>query len=444
MALNPNIILQGQQPQITQPNPIDQYSKGLQLKTLLGQNQIQQQGLADDQSQRQALTESGGDPAAYLKALASGGNYKAYQAALKAQQDQQKVQADIAHVNAQTGQATAATQKTQQEVKFNAATQHAQKLSMVQSPQDAVQYIDEGIDQGVFPASARDKMLQNLSASPSLDAWKAQSAQGAIPVLERFKQDAENSRNQLNNLTSRQNNESTNATTQRGQNLNDARQREANTMNMSKPFEVSAQDGSKVLVQQDKQGNITPVQGYLPKSGTPKALTDSQSKAALFGSRMQASGDILDQLSQQGINKSIPGSQIGYGVGTVVNALSPADFQKLDQAKRDFVNATLRRESGAAIADSEFDNANKQYFPQQGDSKAVIEQKRQNRQIATRGVQAEIPNEQREGLVNQIIGNQSSSQKGGMATPIKTADDYAKLPSGTTYIDPSGQTRRKP
>jgi len=36
----------------------------------------------------------------------------------------------------------------------------------------------------------------------------------------------------------------------------------------------------------------------------------------------------------------------------------------------------LRKESGAAIAASEFDNAEKQYFPQPGDSDQVISQKR--------------------------------------------------------------------
>ena len=54
--------------------------------------------------------------------------------------------------------------------------------------------------------------------------------------------------------------------------------------------------------------------------------------------------------------------------------------QKVEQAQRDFINAALRVESGASISPSEFENARKQYFPQPGDSAAVIEQKRQNRE----------------------------------------------------------------
>lgn len=44
--------------------------------------------------------------------------------------------------------------------------------------------------------------------------------------------------------------------------------------------------------------------------------------------------------------------------------LQSAERQKFEQAKRNFVNSVLRNESGAVIAESEFKNADKQYFPQ--------------------------------------------------------------------------------
>lgn len=193
----------------------------------------------------------------------------------------------------------------------------------------------------------------------------------------------------------------------RGQNMTDARSRESNAASMSKPFEVTGEDGKPVLVRQDKQGNISRVEGYLPKSGADKPMTDAQSKAALFGSRMQESDRIINELAKAGTDKGIPFSNAGFGVGNVVTAVGGAKNQQLQQAKRDFVNATLRRESGAVISPSEFENAEKQYFPQIGDSDAVIAQKAKNRAIATRGVQAEIPKGQR-GVVNDIIGGSKS------------------------------------
>ena len=48
------------------------------------------------------------------------------------------------------------------------------------------------------------------------------------------------------------------------------------------------------------------------------------------------------------------------------------------------MNAVLRQESGAAISPTEFDSAQKQYFPQSGDSQQVITQKAANRDLVTR------------------------------------------------------------
>ena len=94
-------------------------------------------------------------------------------------------------------------------------------------------------------------------------------------------------------------------------------------------------------------------------------LNDVQSKALQFGTRMLQSGQALDQLSKQGV------SQPGYikrmadvvGAGAMANWTQSPQQQQVEQSQTDYVNAVLRRESGAAISNSEFDNARKQYFP---------------------------------------------------------------------------------
>jgi hypothetical protein len=53
-----------------------------------------------------------------------------------------------------------------------------------------------------------------------------------------------------------------------------------------------------------------------------------------------------------------------------------------DQAERNFVNALLRKESGAAIGKEEFNSAEIQYFPRAGDTPEVIAQKKANRERA--------------------------------------------------------------
>ena len=197
------------------------------------------------------------------------------------------------------------------------------------------------------------------------------------------------------------------ATQIRGQNMTDARSREATAASLSKPFEVTGPDGVPALVQQSKDGKITPVTGYSPKTASDKPMNEGQSKAALFGSRMKASHEVLASLSGDGVTTSTPGSRTGFGVGAVLNTMSSAKQQQLNQAKRDFVNAVLRRESGAAIAESEFSNADSQYFPQVGDAPEVIQQKSNNRELAIRGILAEVPKSHR-GVLDEIAGKPST------------------------------------
>jgi hypothetical protein len=113
---------------------------------------------------------------------------------------------------------------------------------------------------------------------------------------------------------------------------------------------------------------------------TPK-LTGAESKAAGFADRMAASEAILSKVGQEGasfwgrIKETAPGG----------NYLQSDEYQQFEQARRDFINAQLREESGAVISMEEFANADRQYFPQPGDSARVIRQKKENR---TRALEA--------------------------------------------------------
>ena len=94
------------------------------------------------------------------------------------------------------------------------------------------------------------------------------------------------------------------------------------------------------------------------------------------------------------------------------------DFRQYDRAKREFVNAILRQESGAAIGQEEFNNADKQFFPQFGDSKETIKAKREARQRAIDGLKA-----QSQGAFDALFG------EGGEDVP-NTNNDAPPPPSG--------------
>lgn len=118
-----------------------------------------------------------------------------------------------------------------------------------------------------------------------------------------------------------------------------------------------------------------------------------QGKAAGFTDRMLQSEGILSGVAPAaGHEGPVTPSVQSSGADITQTALSKVpgagnflvsgDRQKYNQAKADFINAQLRRESGAAIAQSEFDNADKQYFPVPGDNPATIKQKASNRKAA--------------------------------------------------------------
>jgi len=119
-------------------------------------------------------------------------------------------------------------------------------------------------------------------------------------------------------------------------------------------------------------------------TGTTK-LTDAQSKAAGFYDRLIAADETLMEFEGAGTNlgarvlERLPGG----------NLFQATEFQQFERARRDFVNAVLRRESGAVINPEEFTNAEKQYFPQPGDKPAVIKKKRQARRRAVANMRRE-------------------------------------------------------
>ena len=165
-------------------------------------------------------------------------------------------------------------------------------------------------------------------------------------------------------------------------------------------------------------------------------LNDVQSKSLLFGSQIQQANNVLDSLNDV---KSVPGADGKY-TGAVRNMLTGDDQQKLSQAKRSFAGALLRRESGAAIAQKEYDDVDQRYFPQVGDSPAVIEQKRQARLLAQEGIKAEVPNyDDRISGINERIAAippAKSSQPGGAAAPKMAAN--APAPAIAQLPAPAG------
>jgi len=125
------------------------------------------------------------------------------------------------------------------------------------------------------------------------------------------------------------------------------------------------------------EGTITLADGTVISLGKQ---TQDQSGAMSYGSRMELSNKILSATENVGTELF---QQIAQKIPIFGQALTSTEFKSYDQARTNFVNAVLRRESGASIAESEFESANKQYFPQPFDPPEIIAQKRATRELVT-------------------------------------------------------------
>lgn len=113
--------------------------------------------------------------------------------------------------------------------------------------------------------------------------------------------------------------------------------------------------------------------------------TEGQGTTAVYANRMEQANEILGKLENYAQTANPLAFQTQAKLPDVANKLKSAEFQSIEQAKRNFLNSVLRRESGAVISPTEFQEGNRQYFPLPGDTDATLAQKRQNRETAIRG-----------------------------------------------------------
>lgn len=137
--------------------------------------------------------------------------------------------------------------------------------------------------------------------------------------------------------------------------------------------------GDGVATQQFPGGTVT------SNPGAP-VYNEGQGKAAGFADRMSQANGAFDQFQGAGMDRTE-----GWrgAVPIFGNSLISSDRQQFEQAERNFINAQLRRESGAVINPEEFAEAREQYIPQPGDDAGVLAQKAESRRIAIEAMQRE-------------------------------------------------------
>jgi hypothetical protein len=134
------------------------------------------------------------------------------------------------------------------------------------------------------------------------------------------------------------------------------------------------------------------------------SLTEAQGNALTFALRMKLNEEELSKTSyrSQDIGSELP----------MFERWKSGSRKSFESSKSNWISANLRKESGAAINQDEYDKANKQYFPQSGDDQNVIDQKARLRRQAYLAMTAQI-GPQSSTLINRYSVSMGQEQPQG-------------------------------
>lgn len=161
-----------------------------------------------------------------------------------------------------------------------------------------------------------------------------------------------------------------------------------------------------------------------------KPQTTTQATIQGYAQRVTESNKIISQ-----IGSKFTGALSVIGQMNPFNILKSSERQQYEQAQRNYVNAVLRRESGAVISDEEFANARQQYFPQPGDQWQVVAQKAVNRTSVEANLYqaANVPQPVEPGTVikgYKVVGRQQS-----FIAPVEQQDNRDLLAKSADFAE---------
>ena len=138
----------------------------------------------------------------------------------------------------------------------------------------------------------------------------------------------------------------------------------------------------------DSQGNVRLVQGA--NAGTQKPLTEGQSKDTVYVTRAEGALSVLDPIAENLTSRT--GRAAEYDpTGFAREKLQTPDFQVAKTAGDEFLQAILRKDTGAAITPGEQALYGVTYLPQPGDGPQQLEYKKAARRRAVEAIKAGLP-----------------------------------------------------
>ncbi len=144
---------------------------------------------------------------------------------------------------------------------------------------------------------------------------------------------------------------------------------------------VKAPSGMSITTNPD--GTVSVTQG--PTGGK---MTEQNSKDMVYAKRAAGALPIIDKM---GDALTSAGEAVGGSVPAVGNYLKSPEYQQAEQAGKEFLQAILRKDTGAAITAQEVNEYGTVYLPRPGDSQQVLAQKKESRRRALEALALGIP-----------------------------------------------------
>lgn len=178
---------------------------------------------------------------------------------------------------------------------------------------------------------------------------------------------------------------------------------------------------------------------YTKKLVNPEKLTEVQSKDLNFYQRGVPANEILSKVEKALTNPLDPTLAKLPGGNYAVSK----DFQIAQNAAKDFLAVILRKDTGAAVTESEVETYGKIFLPERGDAPETIAQKREARARALEGIRLGL------GSAKELVEfarpkGQQAAKPDGAPVRVNTPAEAAKLPKGTRFVDPNGIERIVP
>lgn len=195
------------------------------------------------------------------------------------------------------------------------------------------------------------------------------------------------------------------------------------------PGAAVRQGASPAPKEQPTGMSVTLADGTVIQQGG-KALTEGQSKDSVYFTR--ASGAI-PKLDQYGEALTEITGRIGSATEKAGgNFIKSREYQLAEQAGLEFLQAILRKDTGAAITKEEQSEYGRVYLPQPGDSAELLDQKKASRARALAAIRLGLPpdaiiNAERAG-VDLSVSAMPTEQTATAASAEPTAPVYATNP----------------